>query len=118
VALSEPIDLERSRLLLVWLQSRRAVDHALSELLAAGPAGERRVRERMELIEHLVSESSAAFADYRESVRDAGPVARRRMLRVAPDARDENDQLADPEPSAAGRSVHLPVDDHAGRDGS
>ena len=60
-------------MLLVWLQSRRAVDHALSELLAAGPAGERRVRERLELIEHLVSESSAAFRDYCASVRDRDP---------------------------------------------
>lgn len=116
--MSEPIDLERSRLLLVWLQSRRAVDHALSELLAAGPAGERRVRERLELIEHLVGESTAAFADYRESVRDAGPAERRRMLRVAPDAREEGDQLPDPEPTTAGRGVPRPVDDHSGRDGS
>jgi hypothetical protein len=82
----EPIDLERSRLLLVWLQSRRALDHALSEMLAAGPAGERRVRERFELVEHLVQQSDRAFAEYRDAVRGTVTAGRRRWLSAAPEA--------------------------------
>ena len=84
--MGEPIDLERSRLLLVWLQSRRALDHALSEMLAAGPAGERRVRERFELVEHLVQQSDRAFAEYRDAVRGTVTTGRRRWLSAAPDA--------------------------------
>ena len=84
--MGEPIDLERSRLLLVWLQSRRALDHALSEMLAAGPAGERRVRERFELVEHLVQQSDRAFAEYRDAVRGTVTAGRRRWLSAAPEA--------------------------------
>jgi hypothetical protein len=85
----EPIDLERSRLLLVWLQARRALDHALSEMLASGPAGERRVRERFELVEHLVAQADRAFADYREAVRGTGTTGRRRWLSAAPEEEGE-----------------------------
>jgi hypothetical protein len=64
----EPLDLERARLLLVWLQARRALDHCLSELLAAGPAGERRVRGRLDLVTELEQKAENAFESYRESV--------------------------------------------------
>jgi hypothetical protein len=84
----EPIDLERSRLLLVWLQARRQLDHALSEMLAAGPAGERRVRERFELVEHLVEQADRAFAEYRDAVRGTVTAGRRRWLSPAPEAED------------------------------
>ncbi|WP_076844274.1 MULTISPECIES: hypothetical protein [Protofrankia] len=63
-----PSDLERSRLLLVWLQARRAVDRCLSDLLAAGPAGERRVREQLELVNDLESRAREAFVQYRSAV--------------------------------------------------
>jgi hypothetical protein len=63
----EPLDLERARLLLVWLQARRALDHCLSELLAAGPAGERRVRSRLDLVTELEEKASNAFNAYRAS---------------------------------------------------
>ncbi|WP_239331541.1 hypothetical protein [Frankia sp. CiP3] len=62
-----PSDLERSRLLLVWLQARRAVDHCLSDLLAAGPAGERRVREQLELVNDLENRAQEAFVRYRRA---------------------------------------------------
>ncbi|HSP37055.1 MAG TPA: hypothetical protein VLR26_04820 [Frankiaceae bacterium] len=65
--MDEPLDLERARLLLVWLQARRALDHCLSELLAAGPAGERRVRSRLDLVEELEWRAQNAFASYRAS---------------------------------------------------
>jgi hypothetical protein len=67
----EPLDLERARLLLVWLQARRALDHCLSELLAAGPAGERRVRGRLDLVVELEEKAENAFASYRDSARAA-----------------------------------------------
>ncbi len=65
ISVDTPSDLERSRLLLVWLQARRAVDHCLSDLLAAGPAGERRVREQLELVDELENRAQEAFARYR-----------------------------------------------------
>jgi hypothetical protein len=65
------VDLERSRLLLVWLQARRAVDRCLSDLLAAGPAGERRVREHLDLVDDLETRAGKAFADYRAAVATA-----------------------------------------------
>lgn len=65
--MDEPLDLERARLLLVWLQARRALDHCLSDLLAAGPAGERRVRSRLELVTELEQKAQNAFAAYRTS---------------------------------------------------
>ncbi len=68
-----PSDLERSRLLLVWLQTRRAVDRCLSDLLAAGPAGERRVREQLELVDNLESRAQEAFVQYRAAVMQASP---------------------------------------------
>lgn len=112
--MGEPIDLERSRLLLVWLQSRRALDNALSEMLAAGPAGERRVRERFELVEHLVQQSDRAFAEYRDAVRGTVTAGRRRWLSAAPEAEDGSESAAEEEggsideppaePSASGPS--------------
>jgi hypothetical protein len=79
----EPLDLERARLLLVWLQARRALDHCLSELLAAGPAGERRVRGRLDLVEELERKSRNAFDSYRASALSErqGPAADVRHLR-------------------------------------
>jgi hypothetical protein len=65
----EPLDLERARLLLVWLQARRRVDATLSELLAAGPAGERRVRGRLQSVEDLERAAQQAFATYCASAR-------------------------------------------------
>jgi hypothetical protein len=59
--------MDRSRLLLGWLAARRAVDHCLSDLLAAGPAGERRVRAQLELVDDLESRAQAAFDRYRSA---------------------------------------------------
>jgi len=67
----ETSDLERSRLLLGWLAARRAVDHCLSDLLAAGPAGERRVRESLALVDDLETREHAAFDRYRAAVATA-----------------------------------------------
>jgi hypothetical protein len=64
----ERFSVERSRLLLVWLQARRAVDATLASLLAAGPAGERRVRERFEVVERLEAQARDAFMHYRNAV--------------------------------------------------
>ena len=50
----EPVSLERARLLLGWLRAQRAVDSCLSELLAAGPAGERRVSRQIDRVTDLV----------------------------------------------------------------
>jgi hypothetical protein len=69
---AEPLSLERARLLLIWLQAQRAVDSCLSVLLAAGPAGEQRVRGAIGQVTELVDAAAHAFADYRESVRAAG----------------------------------------------
>lgn len=66
-----PLSLERTRLLLNWLRAQRAVDQYLSELLAAGPAGERRVGGHIERVDELVASAAAAFEAYRESVTDA-----------------------------------------------
>jgi hypothetical protein len=60
--------LERTRLLLTWLRAQRAVDQCLSELLAAGPAGERRVGSHIDRVNDLVSTAAGAFEAYRESV--------------------------------------------------
>lgn len=108
--MGEPIDLERSRLLLVWLQSRRALDHALSEMLAAGPAGERRVRERFELIEHLVQQSDRAFAEYRDAVRGTVTAGRRRWLSAAPEKQAEAEPTAEPTAEEDGGSDEPPAD--------
>jgi hypothetical protein len=71
---AEPLSLERARLLLIWLQAQRAVDSSLSELLAAGPAGEQRVRGMIGQVTELVVAAADAFAAYRESAlkADAG----------------------------------------------
>lgn len=61
----KPSDLDRSRLLLGWLAARRAVDKCLSDLLSAGPAGERRVREGLDLVDDLETRAQAAFDRYR-----------------------------------------------------
>jgi hypothetical protein len=76
-SVDELSDLERSRLLLGWLAARRAVDHCLSDLLAAGPAGERRVREQLALVDDLESRAQRAFDRYRAAAEntDAGPAA-------------------------------------------
>jgi hypothetical protein len=65
----EPVSLERARLLLGWLRAQRAVDICLSELLAAGPAGERRVSHQIDRVTGLVATASAAFEAYSECVR-------------------------------------------------
>jgi hypothetical protein len=67
----EPLSLERARLLLVWLRAQRAVDRCLSELLAAGPAGERRVSGAIDRVTELVATTAAAFSAYRESVKQS-----------------------------------------------
>jgi hypothetical protein len=66
-AVDETSDMERSRLLHGWLAARRAVDHCLSDLLAAGPAGERRVREQLDLVDDLENRAHAAFDRYRSA---------------------------------------------------
>jgi len=65
----EPLSLERARLLLGWLRAQRAVDNCLSELLAAGPAGERRVSGQIDKVGGLVQAAAEAFDAYRDSVR-------------------------------------------------
>jgi hypothetical protein len=64
--------MDRSRLLLGWLAARRAVDHCLSDLLAAGPAGERRVRAHLARVDDLESRAQAAFDRYRTAVENTG----------------------------------------------
>lgn len=71
--MDEPLDPDRSRLLLLWLQARRALDLELGELRAAGPAGERRVRARFDRLELLEQRSAQAYADYRQAVRFPTP---------------------------------------------
>ncbi|WP_076830048.1 hypothetical protein [Frankia sp. CcI49] len=63
--------MERSRLLLGWLAARRAVDHCLSDLLAAGPAGERRVRESLARVDDLETRAQVAFDRYRSAAGSA-----------------------------------------------
>jgi len=70
--------MDRSRLLLGWLAARRAVDHCLSDLLAAGPAGERRVRAQLELVDDLESRAQAAFDRYRTAVEKTSGVQHER----------------------------------------
>jgi hypothetical protein len=67
----EPVSLERARLLLGWLRAQRAVDNCLSELLAAGPAGERRVSREIGRVSGLVAAAASAFEAYRDSVMDS-----------------------------------------------
>ena len=67
----EPVSLERARLLLGWLRAQRAVDNCLSELLAAGPAGERRVSSQIDRVTALVATASAAFEAYSACVHDS-----------------------------------------------
>ncbi len=85
----EPLSLERARLLLGWLRAQRAVDSCLSELLAAGPAGERRVSGNIERVGALVDAAREAFEAYRQSVaasaRPAGaPAPAAALTSVAP----------------------------------
>ena len=68
---TEPVSLERARLLLGWLKAQRAVDLCLSELLAAGPAGERRVSREIDRVNGLVAAAASAFDAYRERVRES-----------------------------------------------
>ena len=65
-----PVSLARARLLLGWLRAQRAVDNGLSELLAAGPAGERRVRREIDRVTELVAAATAAFEAYSACVRE------------------------------------------------
>jgi hypothetical protein len=65
---SAPHSLERTRLLLSWLRAQRAVDQCLSELLAAGPAGEQRVGSNIDRVSGLVAEAAQAYGAYRASV--------------------------------------------------
>ena len=67
----EPVSLERARLLLGWLRAQRAVDVCLSELLAAGPAGERRVSREIDRVTGLVAAAAAAFTAYSDCVRES-----------------------------------------------
>ena len=67
---TEPVSLEHTRLMLGWLRAQRAVDACLSELLAAGPAGERRVSREIDRVSDLVAAAAAAFEAYRNCVRD------------------------------------------------
>jgi hypothetical protein len=64
---AEPLSLDRARLLLNWLRAQRAVDRCLSELLAAGPAGERRVSREIDKVSELVAAATEAFETYRAS---------------------------------------------------
>ena len=72
-----PVSLARARLLLGWLRAQRAVDNCLSDLLAAGPAGERRVSREIDRVTELVAAATAAFEAYSASVResDDAPIA-------------------------------------------
>ena len=72
---SVPVSLERARLLLGWLRAQRAVDSCLSELLAAGPAGERRVSRQIDRVTELVSAATAAFEAYSACVRQSSDAA-------------------------------------------
>ncbi len=67
----EPVSLERARLLLGWLKAQRAVDICLSELLAAGPAGERRVSREIDRVAELVAAAASAFSAYSACVRES-----------------------------------------------
>lgn len=66
-----PLSLERARLLLGWLRAQRAVDSCLSELLAAGPGGERRVSQDIDHVSELVAQAADAFGAYRDCVRES-----------------------------------------------
>jgi hypothetical protein len=70
---TEPVSLERARLLLGWLQAQRAVDRCLSELLAAGPAGERRVSRDIDHVSQLVALAAKSFEAYRDCVQESHP---------------------------------------------
>ncbi len=71
----EPLSLERARLLLGWLRAQRAVDACLSELLAAGPAGERRVSGSIDRVSALVASAARAYEAYRDCVLEPGQEA-------------------------------------------
>lgn len=71
----EPLSLERARLLLGWLRAQRAVDSCLSELLAAGPAGERRVSSEIDQVSGLVARAGEAFEAYRTCVIESRAVS-------------------------------------------
>ncbi len=78
----EPLSLERARLLLGWLRAQRAVDNCLSELLAAGPAGERRVSREIDRVTGLVAAALTAFEAYSACVRESAGRPRCRWLPV------------------------------------
>ncbi|WP_231861441.1 MULTISPECIES: hypothetical protein [Frankia] len=85
--------MERSRLLLGWLAARRAVDNCLSDLLAAGPAGERRVRESLALVDDLESRAQEAFDRYRTAAENTPAPPPRPTGRWSPPAAAERPRL-------------------------
>lgn len=94
ISVDEFSDMERSRLLLGWLAARRAVDNCLSDLLAAGPAGERRVRESLALVDDLESRAQAAFDRYRTAAENTPPApARPSSGRWSPPSATERPRL-------------------------
>jgi hypothetical protein len=97
----DPISLERARLLLGWLRAQRAVDNCLSELLAAGPAGERRVSGHIDRVSELVAGAAAAFEAYRASIDTTGDPAAVRPL--------DGPSAAVANPRDAGRGAVTPI---------
>ncbi|WP_261570846.1 hypothetical protein [Frankia gtarii] len=93
ISVEELSDMERSRLLLGWLAARRAVDNCLSDLLAAGPAGERRVRESLALVDDLESRAQEAFDRYRTAAESTPAPPPRPAGRWAPPAAVERPRL-------------------------
>ncbi len=93
---SEPVSLERARLLLAWLKAQRAVDICLSELLAAGPAGERRVSREIDRVTELVSAAATAFAAYSACVRETANAAVPGTSEQIPDLRSISLETVEP----------------------
>lgn len=62
------LDLHRARLLVRWLQARRAQQEVLDALLAYGPVAEQRVAERLDLLRRLELVARARFDDYLAAV--------------------------------------------------
>ncbi|MBX6390119.1 MAG: hypothetical protein IRZ08_14195 [Frankia sp.] len=94
--MDEISDMDRSRLLLGWLAARRAVDHCLSDLLAAGPAGERRVRAKLALVDDLETRAQAAFDRYRTAAVNTPADTEHRMGRPHLNVVHGSTRLEDP----------------------
>lgn len=58
------LDLHRARLLVRWLQARRAQQEVLDALLAYGPVAEQRIAERLDLLRRLELVARARFDEY------------------------------------------------------